>query len=313
MDKQDCLEKKLVELIEQHTDLRWDENNRYFADEIYSDYRDQADYSDIIKWCEAEDPRGAFWETLDAWYGESCYERRDEILKALEENWPDEDSFEAQRDTIWTWLLEHVCIDLPSDHYLDQKVCVNIVVDTGDGDHDFVLNDVYPHYNGRYGETIHKEASILWLTRQQGYKKTQLNQALRNGIYDGSKLLKSLRTEVANCSTHMNALTFFVSMTLRELLELQEKIHDYKKAVAAGKIKGRNRKEDSIIIDHTAKCGLFDAWSGAGSILEIELEQDVVLPLRYVDSALPDGGRGYSMAGTYEMMRSFWTPTLKAA
>ena len=78
---------------------------------------------------------------------------------------------------------------LPEEHYLDQSVCVNIIVDTGDGNYDFVLNDVYPHYNGRYGDIVPEEASVLWLVRQQGFTKRQLNQALRQEQYNGLSLI----------------------------------------------------------------------------------------------------------------------------
>ena len=76
-----------------------------------------------------------------------------------------------------------------------------IIVDTGDENYDYVSNDMYPHYNASSNDVIAEEASILWLIRQQGYKKHQLNKALRYEDYSGSKLLKSIRTEVANCST----------------------------------------------------------------------------------------------------------------
>ena len=60
-----------------------------------------------------------------------------------------------------------------------------------------------------------------------------------------------------------------------------------------------------------AVCGLYDTWNGAGSVLEIDLEKDVVLPLKYVSSSLPDGGRGWSVANVYGVCSSMWTPTLK--
>ena len=53
--------------------------------------------------------------------------------------------------------------------------------------------------------------------------------AMKKQIFGDSKLLESLRTEVLNCSSHMNALTFFVKMTVKELFELQEAIAESEK------------------------------------------------------------------------------------
>lgn len=176
-------------------------------------------------------------------------------------------------------------------------------MDTGDGNYDFVCNDIFPHYNARFGDVIQEEASVLWLARQQGYKKRQLNRAMRHCDYSGSELLKSLRAEVHNCSSHMNALTFFVKMTVEQLFDLNEAMKD----------KGENGtvRKRKVTLDKSAVCGLYDNWSGAGSILEIELEKDVVLPMKYIGTALPDGGRGYSVASIYGVCSSMWTPTLK--
>jgi hypothetical protein len=161
------------------------------------------------------------------------------------------------------------------------------------------LNCVYPHYNGTYGETIDENASILWLAKQQGYKKSDLNKALRNEEYKDSKLLKSIRTEIVNCSSHMNVLTFCVEMTLEEAINLNNRIKEEEPLNKSYNPKERKGK-DCITISKDTTCGLYDPWSGAGSVLEIELEKDVVLPLKYIDSALPDGCRGsYSINEVY--------------
>ena len=42
-------------------------------------------------------------------------------------------------------------------------------------------------------------------------------------------------------------------------------------------------------------------------MLEIELERDVELPIKYIDSALPDGSRGYSAESVYGVSSSLWS------
>ena len=61
-----------------------------------------------------------------------------------------------------------------------------------------------------------------------------------------------------------------------------------------------------IIIDKGTETGLYDPWSGGGSVFEIQLEKDVKLPIRYIRSALPDGGDGYSIGSVYGMCGSAW-------
>ena len=304
-------------LIDKHTYLIYDKENQCFSCDVYADYRDTVEEKTVSQWCASEDPYNAFYEDLYEWYKESVWECEDDVIKTVRDNWPNaEISYIQNEEYIVETVREMLVINLPEEHFLKQTVCVNIMVDTGDENYDYVSNCFYPHYNGRYGETIPNEASVLWLAKQQGYKKSQLNTVMRRGEHSNSKLLKSLRTEVLNCSSHMNALVFFVEMSIEQLFRLQEAIQENKKndkPLPEGAYRcvwersGRKR----ITIDKSAICGLYDAWSGAGSVLDIALEQDVVLPIRYISSALPDGARGCSVANVYGVNSSLWTPTLK--
>ena len=103
----------------------------------------------------------------------------------------------------------------------------------------------------------------------------------------------------------MNTVTFLVEMTLKDLMELNRLI----------KLQERNgrffdaRKNPYcgyIIIEKATETGLYDPWNGGGSVFEIELERDVKLPIKYIRSALPDGGDGYSIEGVYGMCGSAW-------
>lgn len=298
------LEDHLIQIIKEKTSLEQEQTNHVFWDEFYVDYNDCAGNNDIIKWCRAKEPMETFLQSIDEWYEEGCYDLERDLLDTIKENWESPlGEYEEYEDFICDWVWEHVAYKLPEEHYLNQSVCVNIIVDTGDGKHDFVLNDVYPHYNGKYGDIVPEEASVLWLVRQQGFTKRQLNQALRQQQFNGSRLLESVRVEINNCTTHMNALAFFIEMDVRTLLHLQKLLNQRKK--------GRGFRTGKLILNKSAHCGLYDAWSGAGSVLEIELERDVELPLSLVDSILPDGGRGYAVSDIYGMCSSFWTPELK--
>ncbi len=300
----------IIDLIEKHTCIHYDSAKQHFPVEIYADYRDDVSAKTVGKWCQADNPRDAFWEDLSEWFQVAVWEAEDELIKAVRDNWDCKiHSFEQNEEFITEWIKESMDIRLPEKHYLSKRVCVDIIVDTGDANYDFVLNDFYPHYNARIEDVIHKEASLLWLARQQGYSKRQLNAAVRKSEFSGSKLLKSIRQEVLECHSHMNALTFFVEMTVGELLDLQEAIKENaKKDIGTDKHKPVwNRKgRGSITLSKDSPCGLYDTWSGASSILEIELEKDVVLPMKYIDTAWPDGERGYSLARICGFSSDFW-------
>ena len=106
----------------------------------------------------------------------------------------------------------------------------------------------------------------------------------------------------------MNALSFFVKLSLKEALELHELVNDIQ-FTKNGYVKISDGKEatSEITLAKETACGLYDTWNGAGSMLEIKLEKDVVLPLKYIDSASPDGCRGYSISSIYGVCGSFWT------
>lgn len=137
------------------------------SENIYFECRKRTAISNDRLKSRAKEPMEAFLQSIDEWYGEGCYELERDLLETIKENWESLlGEYEEYEDFIRDWVWEHVAYKLPEEHYLDQSVCVNIIVDTGDGNHDFVLNDVYPHYNGRYGDIVPEEASVLWLVRQ---------------------------------------------------------------------------------------------------------------------------------------------------
>ena len=103
----------------------------------------------------------------------------------------------------------------------------------------------------------------------------------------------------------MSTVTFLVEMTLAELIELNRLI----------KLQDRDgRHYDArnnpycgyVILDKTTKTGLYDLWYGAGSMFDIQLARDVKLPVKYIRSALPDGGDGYAVKDVYAMCAAAW-------
>lgn len=280
--------------------------------EIYADYRDEMDNKTAIKILEAGEPMETFWDILDEWYGCCRWELEDELEKEVRDKLTDEDGpypdglSDEDDDALRDVLLELVHYDLPIDHYLEQTFYVDIMVDTGDGNYDYTLNAAYPCWYGTYGAPIDDRAGIVWLARTQGYTRGRLQRALRQGdMADPKGFLESMRVELANLPSAMSTVTFLVELTLEQLIELNRLI---KLQDRYGHYYDSREKPycGYIVIDKDTMTGLYDPWCGGGSVLEVQLEKDVKLPVKYIRSALPDGGDGYSVGEVYGMCGSAW-------
>ena len=116
--------------------------------------------------------------------------------------------------------------------------------------------------------------------------------------------------ECANLPSHMATVTFLVKMTLEQLIDLN-------RCIRLQDRNGRNYDASKnpycgyIVLGKSTMCGLFDPWSGGGSILEVQLERDVRLPIRYIWSAHPDGYGygGYGVGDVYGLCGSAWQDT----
>lgn len=292
------------------------EDGTYEA-EIYADYRDEMSNKTAMEICQSSDPQIVFWDKMEEWYGDYAWQLRceleGEIRKEMEsEDGPYSKGFTDEEDDEFQSIMEELVYwDYPYDHFLKQEFFVNIMLDTGDGNYDYTLNSPYPCWYGQYKDRLDEKSSLLWLARQQGFTKTQLWKALREGdMADPHGFLESCRVEVANLASSMATVTFLVRMSLEQLIELNRCI----------RLQERNgRFYDTtkipycgyIILDKETMTGLFDPWCGGGSLLDIELEKDVRIPIRFIRSALPDGGDGYSVGSVYGMCESAWRDTVK--
>ncbi len=289
-----------------------------FRMEIDADYRDEMDSRTAAEICQSADPALALLEKLEEWYFEAelAYqgELESEIREALTApDGPYPDGLDdAEEDCFCDIIRELAYWVYPEEHFLKQEFYVNIMLDTGDGNYDFTLNSPYPCWYGNYDARLDEKSSLLWFARQQGYNKTQLWRALRKGdMRDPKGFLQSCRVECANLPSAMAAVTFLVRMTLAELIELNRCIrlqdrngHFYDAT--------KNPYCGYVVLGKETMTGLFDPWAGGGSVLEIQLEKDVRIPIKYIWSALPDGcGHGhYGVGEVYGLCGSAWGDTL---
>ena len=297
--------------------LTYDEKSDCFYGEIYADYRDEfsdENISDILK---SNCPQERFNEIMSDSYFDYEWELKADVIQFVINELEDNEEIRCAEitDLIQAYCDEHIYFNYPYQDYLDQEVCIDILVDTGDLNFDYTLNSVYPHYNSNIEDEIDERASLVWLASTQGYSKEQLEKALKEEMYNGSKFLKSVREEILNTLTSMNCLTFLVKMTLRDAIKLQERIKEDRKLKSNGSwYEPKNRLgTDFITIDKSVECGLFDTWNGSGGCLEIILEKDIQLPLKYIDSIEVDScnTRGYGIADVYGLDSSPWRDVVK--
>ncbi len=292
----------------------------YFFGDIYADYRDEMDDKTAGEIVDSPRPTEAFEEKMAEWYLETAWYYRDELTKevqrALEndsERFPfglDAEQNQFDED----FIEEHVSFHYPEKHFLDQDMFVNIYIDSGDRNYDFTLNSVYPCWYGREEDRIESKAGIVWLAKSQGYGKRQLQRALKYDEYPESpEFLQSLRAELLNLPSHMSTVTFLVKMPFHQLLELNEAIQWRERQVGNVYDPKEYPYSGYILLDKNTICGLFDPWSGSGSILEISLERDIRIPVSHIWLAIPDDAKnhGYSVGDVYGMCGSAWHESLK--
>ena len=127
------------------------------------------------------------------------------------------------------------------------------------------------------------------------------------------RFVESLVNELENLPSHMATLTFLVNMKLFDYFELREAMeseNELNKSYILADRKGKG----TITISKDTMCGLFDVWSGGGSQLGIELDKDVVLPIKCIWRAEIETGKseyGYSVDSVYGLVGSAWDGEVK--
>ena len=281
--------------------------------EMYLDYRDTLSKENLYDIMIADNPRETFDElisdcTLD---GSLYYE--DELEKEIKNNLTEDekDFFEENFDEIWEWVKENYYFYYDAEHY-NKTVKVNIMLDTGNANSDFTRDNIlnYCNYYSNGGKDL-KDSSILWLARQQ--KKAGLLRKAIKGNQTDDKFVNSCIQELEELPSHMATLTFLVNMKLFDYFELREAMESEKELNKSYILADRKGK-GTITISKDTMCGLFDVWSGGGSVLEIELDKDVVLPIKCIWKAEIETGKseyGYSVDSVYGLVGSAWNGTVK--
>lgn len=302
--------------------------------EIYCDYNDELPDCAIKETLFSDHPSDAFYDYLDeasceyaAEYGWGHLEN--EIYSRLSDG--EREYWDGNKEEINEILLENFYFYYPADHF-NKNVHVNIMVDVGNMNSDFTKDDILNWYGIAYGYCdegkIPKYSSMLWLARTQG-KEIQLQKQVKsvydhvsdedagndylNRPKDEDNFIESCIQEMENLPSHMATVTFLVSMKMLDLVALREAMNAERKLNKSYTPEQR-KGEGYIVIGKEAMCGLYDPWSGGGSVLEVELDKDVRLPLKYIFSASLDGAKEcglYDVGDVYGMCGNAWKECLK--
>lgn len=264
---------------------------------------------------ESNDPRMTLIEYLNTeMYEDALSEESSKIVSAVwDEIWSDEnfaDSVEITDEDLYEAVYEQFSCEINEKFFLKKKYPVNIFLDTGDGNYDYTCNDLDRYDSAKEFPEV---SSILWLCGQQGYSVEQvaavISDAEASNIPEDG-FLGSVRREIYNASSSMLATSFLCEMTLDNLIDLNVAIHAQERH---GRYydASQNPYCGTITLGTKTETGLYDLWYGCGSVLEIELEKPVEIPIKYIRSALPDGCDGYSIARVYGVTSNLWRDTLQ--
>lgn len=263
--------------------------------EAYCAQGDRLDEKTVGELVESEEPLTELFNLfnrLDDIYMDSIHEEYTQLIADLEKDLEKEHGVNTVdcHDTISDYVHDKVSITAPYEHYLAEKYRVNIIMDTGDANYDYSINAEPPFV---------EKSGMAWLASTQGYDLETLNREMEKedeALVSGA-FLRSAYVEVNECPSSTPAVCFLVKMPLSMLLALCDQIN-------------HKAENGTFHVSKETYVGLYDFMSGGGSLLEIELEKDIDIPIRFIRSATPDVndcmGVRWCVGEAYGMCESAW-------
>ena len=292
------LEAKIVEIIDRETYIDERSDNE-FGYEIHIHYDEELSDNQLAKISRSDNPREEADEHFEEWRFNSENWYWGELYKTITSELENEE-IEYDDDELCDWINDHVYWYLPEKVW-NQDVDVVVALDTGDANSDFTECNILNWYGTSGGYNPDGELSdvspIRYIAETQG-KLDEVERMIdyeRGDVYryynqNFSKFTKSICQELYNGSSHMLSFVFLLQMTLKDFCTLREQMKE---------------KKGSIQIDPKTMCGLYDIWGGGGSVLEVELEKEINLPVDKIWEAWIDcrgcnaNGHGYGVYDVY--------------
>lgn len=282
--------------------------NEYDFIERYVDYRDEFHESDINKILDSNNPQETYDEIItdwdircDDWYYEDDFWTK--FSSFCEEHSFDEDEARQIVYDNFYWFYP--------DYFLNPSVDTVLTIDVGDGNYDFSCHNILNYCSGNKKE-LDNPSGLRWLAKQQK-RLTLLNQEIKNYQHSSgdckSKFVESCITELINATSNLTHLSFLVKMPLRDAIRIEEyRMQLLKdKKYSAYHPQGCTEDLGYITLSKDTMCGLYDSCHGGGSLLEIELERDVKIPIQFLDSITSTE----RIQSVYGLTSSCWKETIK--
>jgi len=143
----------------------------------------------------------------------------------------------------------------------------------------------------------------IWLAEQQGCSREKIVEVLHKKSPDGDLFLQSLVREIKNCESDKGDITFLIALSRGHADELSELIERSKEI---------NGSRGYVVINKDTRCGLYNPFWGSSSLLwsehdlGIRLSHDIQIPFASIDSILPDGFEGESIADVCGLEEDCW-------
>ena len=205
-----------------------------------------------------------------------------------------EERYYCCEDEIGEYLDEKVHYHLPKEYIYGESVPTHFVIAVEDeANHEFTLNSIE--------EDQLLDGAIKWLIEQQGYSVEEFNSILRGEkkLAECSTFIKSVYYELENITTCTNKLTILSRLDISDILDW----NDLNMLAKDNKM----LEDINITIPKDVRIGLVDTYNGAGSVIEIELEKEIILPVKYVYDVKPDAYYRYSADEVYGPTYNFWS------
>ena len=240
---------------------------------VFADYDEEIDASKRQQIIQSENPREMFYDALQIGIDQLYSDEIDYMIEQIKSKFDEQiyGDFDLYYDDVRSFLYESITLQMNEKHYLKHQVDVTFIVDVGDGEKDFTLNNFgsnssFPEIFANEIDVIDSKSGILWLIEQQGYSKMQLFNAIKFNRYCGSTLLQSVANELDEVNTSINALTIVKTMTLGDAIDIIETI----------------KENENIEFEKETRLGSFDFIGGSGSDMNIQLEEKLIIPTKFI-------------------------------
>ena len=202
--------------------------------------------------------------------------------------------FEIDYDEAYDYISENVELNYKPifDKFMNSTFNAYVALTDTNDEMNYDFSENYIGDDMTYEEFEELHSSYKFLCESQGYDLKDLYDCLFTDIDDeahdtNSKFILTLADEIANVmGSNRPAFVFLLNTSLADYI---------------------NYKFDGVRIQlsATTACGLFDWTNGSGSLLEVDLEDPITIPIGQYEIYY-DGEMGYSIHETYGLTSSIW-------